>query len=301
VKIVANLGVKDEVELIGPAIDHLRAIGVDLVIACDTGSTDGTYEILESLRCDESLWLFRIDDLDPASEETWTRATMALTMAAKAEWTLFLDADEFWIPASGHIKDCCALAEADILSVRRHSIPLAPDGPAMPAALIPERYDDLLLMFAPIPDFSTNLRENAVTSFIRLVDDKIMVRPEHIGTIWPGGHGIHPNGPAQLRRARPSDLVIAHLPLTTLRRFKRKMNNVRKSFLVHEQYFGDGLAWHWRRWLSLADQGRLDQEFNHNVYDWRLISALRAEGVIRSASEMFDDPLTLSTELTDLV
>lgn len=44
-RIAANLGVKDEVELIERSVAHLRAIGVDLIIACDLGSTDGTLEI----------------------------------------------------------------------------------------------------------------------------------------------------------------------------------------------------------------------------------------------------------------
>ena len=136
--ITAHLGVKDEVELIEPCIDHLRAIGVDLIIACDMGSTDGTYEILEKHRSDDGLWAYRVTELDPDTEETWTRAAMALIKSAKADWAFFLDADEFWIPASGCLKQCRALAEADALSVPRYSIPLAPGGPAMPNLLVPE-------------------------------------------------------------------------------------------------------------------------------------------------------------------
>lgn len=58
---------------------------------------------------------------------------------------------------------------------------------------------------------------------------------------------------------------------------------------MREQFWAHHGAWHWRRWLALADQGRLDEEFDRNVYDWQTISAMRAEGVIRSAAELFGD------------
>jgi hypothetical protein len=49
-RIAANLNVKDEVELIETTIDRLRAIGVDVILACDMGSTAGTVDILERPR-----------------------------------------------------------------------------------------------------------------------------------------------------------------------------------------------------------------------------------------------------------
>lgn len=51
-RIAASLSVKDEVERIETSIAHLRAIGVDVIVACDMGSTDGTLDILERYRSD---------------------------------------------------------------------------------------------------------------------------------------------------------------------------------------------------------------------------------------------------------
>ena len=45
--IAAALGVKDEIELIERCIIHLQNIGIDLILACDVSSTDGTREVLE--------------------------------------------------------------------------------------------------------------------------------------------------------------------------------------------------------------------------------------------------------------
>jgi glycosyltransferase involved in cell wall biosynthesis len=293
-KIVAHLGVKDEVELIERSINHLRAIGVDLIIACDVNSGDGTYEILEKHRSDDRFWVYRLSDPGPDIDDVWTRTAMAIIKSAGADFVLFLDADEFWIPASGCLKTCHAIEQADVLSVRRYSVPLTPNGPAMPEALVPERYQDLLLVVEEIPDFDVHLRENVVTSVVQMVDDKVMARPEYIAGTTTGGHDILQLGSTPLRRTRPGDLVIAHLPLTTRSRFRAKIHNIRESFRMHERLWGELGAWHWRRWLSFADQGRLDEEFDRNVYDSQTITAMRREGVIRSAAELFLDlPLPL--------
>lgn len=58
-KIAAYVGIFDEAELIRSVIDHLRSIGIDLIIAFDSYSTDGTAEILKSYRSD-NLQVFKI-------------------------------------------------------------------------------------------------------------------------------------------------------------------------------------------------------------------------------------------------
>jgi hypothetical protein len=69
--IAACLGVKDEVDLIGPAIAHLRRIGVSHIFASDAGSTDGTETILAKMAQSGDLDHLPFDDrsLDAAGEE----------------------------------------------------------------------------------------------------------------------------------------------------------------------------------------------------------------------------------------
>jgi hypothetical protein len=56
-------------------------------------------------------------------------------------------------------------------------------------------------------------------------------------------------------------IVIVHLPMTTLDRFVRKVGNAREFFCNYgESYPGDA-AWHWKRWVDLADRGLLNVEF----------------------------------------
>src|SRR5207342_1774336 len=100
-RIAAHLGVKDEVELIEDAIAHLRSIGVDHIVAVDSFSTDGTADILAQYRNKDDFWFVQIDDLAPdETGENWARQNMAAIANVPADWVVFLDADERWLPAT---------------------------------------------------------------------------------------------------------------------------------------------------------------------------------------------------------
>ena len=294
VRLAASIGVKDEVELIEQTIMHLRAIGVDQIIAIDMYSTDGTVEILERHRSDD-LWLTQMSDHE--SQEAWVRLNLELVKEADADWVIFLDADEFPIPASGSLKKCAALNGADAVAVDRFNVPVGPSGPAMPGELAPEGYEDLLLVVDPIPepDFWAALERDPELSWIRKqVMPRVMARPEKIAGLTLGMHDIVAADQTSLRRARGDDLLIAHLPVTTRGRFRRKVENIRALLPVHDELYGEHSARHWRRWVELADAGALDQEFDRMIYDASTIAALREDGVIGSAAEAFRDRRTIA-------
>jgi glycosyltransferase involved in cell wall biosynthesis len=284
-RIAANLGIKDEVELIEQAIAHLRRIGVDLIIACDNGSTDGTVEILDRYRCEETFWVAQFDDLEPI--DIWLQRNVELVKKAEADWIIFLDVDEFWLPASGNLKECADLADADVLTVDRFNVPLSQAG-VVPVDFVPEKYDELLLIADPIRDFRTRLKEDDSLPWIMSPRGrKVMARPKLIAGLHVGMHDIVPSDSTSLRRCTPKDLLIAHLPFTTWTRFERKIRNVRRVFAVHDAYFGPDLAWHWRRWLAVDDRGQLQDEFDHQIFDAEEMAEFRRTGVIRSAAELF--------------
>jgi glycosyltransferase involved in cell wall biosynthesis len=289
VRIAAHLGVKDEAELVQRTIAHLRAIGVDLIIAVDSYSTDGTAEILESYRSEDDFWLIQMSDLEPdGPERAWLRKNLELVQQAEADWVIFLDADEFWVPASGSLRECAALPDHDLLSVDRFNIALGPDGPMMPDELVPRRYDELLLFVEPVPDLRNRLQAGHDTPWIRGVPaPKIMVRPGRIRELIDGMHDAVANADAPLRRTKPRDLLITHLPFTTRARFRRKVDNARKVVRVHDEYLGEHLAWHWRRWVELAREGRIDEEFDRQHLSAAALATMRASGAVHSAAEVF--------------
>jgi len=289
-RIAANLGVKDEIELIDATINHLRAIGVDIIIACDMGSTDGTLDVLERYRSKDDFWILQLDE--QTTTEDWSRANLELIRKANVDWVVFLDADEYLLPAAGSLRECEALVNADVVAVDAFNIPLGPDGPLMPNRLTPSGYGELSLVAKPMEmnRFRCHLQENPKASFIQMEwPAKMMARPERIAAVGDGAHSVMPVEGAILRSVEPADLLIAHLPFSTRSRFARKIANIRRVFEIHDAYMGPDIGWHWRHWLALADQGRFDEEFDRNVFDAETIAALRARDVIRSAHEIFRD------------
>ena len=55
----------------------------------------GERSAIEEHRSDDSVWVFRLRDLDRDVDDTWLQASVALTRFANADWAIFCDADGF--------------------------------------------------------------------------------------------------------------------------------------------------------------------------------------------------------------
>ena len=288
-RIAAVVSVKDEIELIDRCLAHLRTIGVDAIVACDKGSRDGTRERLDQYRADADFTI--IDVSDHESHETWAAENLALLKHIGADWVTFLDADEFIVAASGRLADCKALATSDVVTFDRFNVPLAPTGPLLPDELVPDRYDELLVVAEPISDYWDHAEREPETSWmLAKVAARVVARPRCIGTIAYGGHNVFPlEGSAPIRRAHADDAFVAHAPTTTWQRFERKVENIREWLTVQDESFGPSRARHWRRWAAQAAEGSLQEEFDRLIFDTQTIADLRERSVIRSARDLLAD------------
>lgn len=303
VRIAAVLSVYNEVELIAHQIAHLRAIGIWHIIACDMTSDDGTAEILESYRSDRfSVLTFTTREAlnhEVPWERSWDFRVFEELRTLDADWAIFLDADEFWLPVSGRLSDCTALRHADALVVDRYNVLLGTTGPPMPAGLRPAGYDTLLLVTGRVSN--NELRHELTTDPTRpwifaAVLPKVMARPSLIRGVDSGMHNLLEAG-APLRRVVPDDLLIAHLPFTTETRFMRKVASIRATFAaadvdvtdVAESWEKVSQAWHWRRWATLPEH-ELAAEFARNRFDDARISELRQAGRVASVASVLKTP-----------
>jgi hypothetical protein len=100
-----TLKVRDEADIIEANLRYHRAQGVDFFVVADTGSTDGTAEILEHYARAGIVRLERIGrgihDMKRGGEEEITRIAGEMG----ADWVIHNDADEFWWPLTGDLKE----------------------------------------------------------------------------------------------------------------------------------------------------------------------------------------------------
>ena len=125
-KLVLTLLARDEADVVDAQIAfHLHA-GVDYVIATDNRSEDGTTEILQRYERAGRLLLLREEGDDMRQDRWVTRMARLAAGELGADWVINADADEFWWPRSGSLKDVLASVPERYGVVRgcwRHFVP----------------------------------------------------------------------------------------------------------------------------------------------------------------------------------
>jgi hypothetical protein len=116
--LVMTLLVCDEADIIDAQIAYHLDAGVDLVIATDNRSTDGTTEILERYRSDGRLHLIHEGGDDLRQSEWVTRMARLAATDFGADWVINADADEFWWPRTESLEAVLSAVPSHIGVVR---------------------------------------------------------------------------------------------------------------------------------------------------------------------------------------
>jgi tetrahydromethanopterin S-methyltransferase subunit G len=245
-KLVMTLIARDEADILDAQLAfHLNA-GVDLVLATDHGSTDGTTEILERYAREGYARVTRIDDVEYREVE-W-RTTMARTAASElgADWVINSDADEFWWPRGAGLKDVLASLPTRYGIVRSFWRPFLPvrNGEGFFA----ERMTVRLAPRAAIHDPSSQFRPNA----------KVIHRADPRVTVGRGNHAVAGVHLQPLRGWYPIELF--HFPLRSLAQVERKASIYRASAdtRLHDAH---------RRIHGALEEGSLTEQYRTLVVD----------------------------------
>ena len=96
--LVMTLLARDEIDVVDAWLSYHLNAGVDVVIATDNRSEDGTTEVLEEYARSGQVRLIREPGEDLRQDEWVTRLARLAATEFGADWVINSDADEFWWP-----------------------------------------------------------------------------------------------------------------------------------------------------------------------------------------------------------
>src|SRR6266571_810539 len=244
-RVVMTLLVRDEADIVDEHIAFHLASGVDFIIAADNGSTDGTTEILETYARDG--YGHRISLLDPFSQIEVV--TMMARLAANrfgADWVINSDADEFWWPRTGTLKELLGAVPSRFGGVRgmwRNFVP-RPESAGSFAERMTVRSQKPIRGIHPLN-----------THF------KTVHRASGDVEVGGGNHDVIGRGLTPLRSWYPIDVL--HFPIRSLEQFERKFLRWWQITSVD----GEASNPYYNRVRDLHREGRIAEEYDSYVVD----------------------------------
>jgi hypothetical protein len=261
--VVLTVLARDEADVVDAQISfHLNA-GVDFVIATDNKSRDGTTEILEEYAGAGVVHLIR-EPAEGLRQGEWvTRMARVAATEYGADWVINSDADEFWWPRGGSLKDVLAAVPATYGIVEafwRSFVPRPDDGD-----LFAERMTARLSQRAPIND---------PTSFYRPVV-KVAHRADPLVNVARGNHALAGTDFRTLTTWHPIEVL--HFPLRSRAQWTRKVELQGEAFTKHIERSGTG--YHLKGYDALHE-GRIDEQYASLVVDDDALARGVADGTL---------------------
>jgi hypothetical protein len=249
-KLIVTVLARDEADVIDAQVAfHLNA-GADFVIATDNNSRDGTTEILEAYAREGVLHLIR-EPAEGLRQGEWvTRMARLAATEYGADWVINTDADEFWWPRGGSLKEVLGAvpdAYGVVQGFWRSFVPRPDDGLSFA-----ERMTVRLTQHAPIND---------PTSFYRPVV-KVAHRADPNVTVARGNHAVVDSRLRVLTTWHPIEVL--HFPLRSRAQWMRKVELQGEAFTRHIERSGTG--YHLKGYEALRG-GRIEEQHASLVVD----------------------------------
>jgi hypothetical protein len=276
-RLVMTLLVRDEEDVLESHLSfHLHA-GVDAVIVTDNGSVDGTAGILDRFARDGAVHVIH----EPAGafrQREWvTRMARLAATDFGADWVINSDADEFWWPRGGSLKDVLEAIPGRYGIVQafvRHFVPSGDGDDAFA-----ERMVYRLSPEAPVNDPTSPWRPFR----------KVLHRADPTSDVIEGSHALRDSSFRPLRGWYPIEVL--HFPIRSPAQFSRKgavwASAVEKYYGGARVLPGPGTAYH-----ALAhratDGGRSDEYYASLALDDTARERALDEGVLQVDTRLRD-------------
>lgn len=217
--------VRDELDVIPSAIEHLFSQGVDRVLVADNRSVDGTREYLQEIALKDERVHVALDE-EPAHIQSEKMTLLAhFAQRRGADWLIPFDADEFWFARGSFLADYLRARPRETNVVRADFHHMVPEVPS------------------PSPFIEAKFVMDAAPS----VPGKVAVRAHPLLEIWPGNHGASRVGNVE------RGLHIAHAQYRSPVQIARKVRQGTSASTLT----GEDLNWfspHWAAGSSLSDE-----------------------------------------------
>jgi glycosyltransferase involved in cell wall biosynthesis len=260
-KLVMTLLVRDEQDVLRENLEFHLAGGVDEIILMDNLSSDGTAEIArEYERAGRLHYLFQPQD-DYAQGRWVTHMARRACEELRADWVIHSDADEFWWPHAGSIKDALASVDAGAVAVsveRTNFVTRADNGEPFWRRMNVRRAASVNSLGQPLPS-------------------KVAHRASPDIVIAQGNHGASfGNRPARLVAA---PITILHFPVRSRAQFLNKIVKGGAAYARNTDLDpATGKTWRdlYRRYLD----GTFDEAYDNEVLSDEQIARGVATGTL---------------------
>ena len=264
-KVVQTLVVRDEADIVDVQIRYHLNAGVDFVVATDHQSVDGTTDILESYA--RAGVLRRISVADPVMRDGPWRTQMARLAATEhgADWVLNTDADEFWMPRAGTLKEVLGSVPEShgvVFALSRHFVP-RPDDERSFAERMTVRAAPRAAIHDPTSPYRPHL--------------KAAHRADPVITISFGSHTVWSPRWRALHNWHPADVL--HFPFRSLEQWENKGSRRARGDKPLGQYVTA---------LRARESGRSASRFQALVVDDEMLERGLAEGSLRVDTRLRD-------------
>lgn len=242
-RVVMTLLCRNEIDIVREMVEFHLSKGIDTIIAMDNASEDGTREVLQDYQRRGRVILLCEPQLTHRQSAWVTKMARLAHEELGADWVVHSDADEFWWPSSGTLKDEFARIGADTRAVRVARSNFTPI----------HRPDN-----APQPFFATMTFRDRVSLNAqgKPLPDKVCHRGMADIEVADGNHYVSVKG--QRCNAELTDGIhILHFPVRTYEQYERKISDGAQALLRQK----DRLPSTGRTWLEIYERHVLTGNF----------------------------------------
>jgi hypothetical protein len=229
-----TLLVRDEEDVLAANLDFHFAQGVDFVIATDNLSVDRSPEILRSYER-RGVLRYIHEPADDYNQFLWvTRMARLAACEHGADWVINNDADEFWWPRRGTLRDVLAVVPAafGVVEAQRHNFVPVEGGEPFHARMIWRETISLNSLGQPLP---TKVAHRAAAGVL----------------VAQGNHAVDGVAPPAVM---PADIEILHFPIRQRAQFTNKIAKGGAAY-ARNPTLPPGVGGTWRRLYSEMQSG----------------------------------------------